>query len=136
MAFLTSSACFALEPYGRMSVGYNNTFNLGAGCFFSDNLSAGLEFDGWSDVCGLVCGVDGRYRFGQAEIRPVADVMIGYGLLGKTYEYEDYFNFAGRTMFGLNWKTLDLCAGFVYDSFYGLHAAVSLSFTFRVGKRA
>lgn len=133
--FFAPVVCFAGEHFGRISAGYYNTFGVAAGYSFSDNFSLGVEASAWSDFCGLIGGVDARYRFSDWTVKPFADVMVGYGMLGKTLEYEDYYDFAFRAMPGVSWKRFDLGVGVAYDSFYKLYPVATLSFNFSFCKK-
>lgn len=127
IVFLLPVMGYAQEAYVRLSVGYNNVFGVGLGRTFSDKLFVGGEMVSWSDGCGLVGGVDCRYYFTKRAVRPFVDVMAGYGRLGETMEYRDYYDFVSRGMLGLNWKWLGLGVGLTHDPFYGAAYVVSLS---------
>lgn len=129
LLLLIPAVCSASEPYGRISAGYNNTISIGAGWRFSDNLTVGAEANGWSMLCGVVGGLDARYYFSDWSVKPFADVMVGYGLLGVTYDLQNYYDFAYRAMAGINWRRFDLGAGVTYDSFYQGWPVVTLSYT-------
>ena len=108
--FLIPVVCSASEPYGRISAGYNNTLSVGVGWRFSDNFTLGAEANGWSSLCGVVGGLDARYYFSNRSVKPFADIMIGYGLLGLTYDCQNYYAFAYRAMAGISWRRFDLGA--------------------------
>lgn len=130
LLLLMPLVCSASEPYGRISAGYNNTLSIGVGCCFSENFTLGAEVNGWSLMCGVVGGLDARYYFSNWSVKPYADVMLGYGLLGMTYDCENYYDFAYRAMAGINWRRFDLGVGLTYDNFYQRWPVVTLSYTF------
>ena len=126
---LIPAVCFASGPYGRISAGYNNTLSIGVGWSVSDNFTVGAEANAWSLLCGVVGGLDARYYFSNWCVKPFADVMIGYGLLGVTYDRQNFYDFAFRAMAGISWRRFDLGAGVTYDNFYQCWPAVTLSYT-------
>ena len=134
IAFLFSSAAAFAQylpsaVYVRPSIGYKNTLGLGVGYTNIKNFSVGAEVIGWSDLCGIVGGVDARYYVTYSVVRPFVDLFVGYGQLGMTYQYQSYYDFAYRAMLGINWRGFDLGGGVTYDSFYHLAPVATLSYT-------
>ena len=133
-ALMLSALCFAGNHYGSVGIGYYNTLSIGAGYNFSDRMSVGIEVDGWSEFCGLIGGVDARYRFSDWNVKPFVDVMAGYGLLGVTYENKNYYNYACRAMTGISWKGFELGAGVAYDTYNKAWPVAMLTYSFSFAK--
>lgn len=137
-AFVAASANLNAQnsgPYIRVGAGYYADVNIGAGYLFKSGLSVGAEATTWSQFCGVGGDVDARYRFTNKGFSPFVDVKIGYGLLGRTYENQNYYNFFTSGMAGLSWRHWDFGAGVAFDRFYKAYPVVNLSYTFVLGKK-
>lgn len=121
--------------YIRVGAGYFADVNVGAGYTFPFRLSVGAEVTTWSMFCGIGGMVDVRYRFIDNQFSPFADVKLGYGLLGKTYENENFNGFMFSTMGGLSWRWLDIGLGIGVDGFYSIFPMANISYTFILKKR-
>ncbi len=122
-------------PYIRVGAGYYADINLGAGYTFPFRLSVGAEATTWSMFCGFGGDVDLRYRFLDKQFSPFIDAKIGYGLLGKTREYQNYYDLFYSAMVGVSWRQLDLGVGVAYDCYYKACPVANLSYTFVFGKK-
>lgn len=121
-------------PYIRVGAGYYADINIGAGYLFPSGLSIGAEATTWSQFCGIGGDVDARYRLTNKDFSPIVDIKAGYGLLGKTIENQNYWDFFTSAMAGLSWRHWDLGAGIAYDKYYKAYPVVNLSYTFILGR--
>lgn len=115
---------------GRIGVGAPTNFEIGVGYQFNKYFALtaeALTFSGLTSIAGVV---DARWYMTKEVLTPYADAKLGFGLLGETLEYENYFGPVGSVTAGISWRRFDLGAGIIYDPFHKLGFTSSLTWTY------
>ncbi|MCQ2958829.1 MAG: hypothetical protein MJ198_01390 [Bacteroidales bacterium] len=121
--------------YIRVGAGIPVNLNLGFGYNFTSKLSLGIEATTVTSMYGIAGAIDTRYYFIDKNYSPFIDLSAGYGKLGQTLEYENYWDCTFRTLVGISLYKFDLGTGITYDTWNNLWPMAYVSYSFQLPKK-
>ena len=114
----------------RLGAGAPLNLDLGAGYRFNPHFALAVEACSYSGLTTLTGVLDARYHILDKDFTPFVAARIGYGSLGKTVKYQNYYNALGSLTAGLSWRGFDLGAGVIYDPFHRFQFTANISWTY------